>query len=67
LRDNGSVERGWLGVQIQDLDEDLAKSLHMNGTEGALVVEVVGEPGLERSAGDVVTRFNDRATDGRAP
>ena len=40
LRENGTVERGWLGVQIQDLDEDLAKSLKMNGTEGALVVDV---------------------------
>jgi len=66
LRENGSVERGWLGVQIQDIDDDLAKSLHMNGTEGALVVEVVGDSpaahgGLQ--AGDVVTRFNDHAID----
>jgi serine protease Do len=66
LRDNGSVERGWLGVQIQDIDEDLAKSLHMNGTEGALVVEVVGDSPASKGglqAGDVVTRFNDRAID----
>ena len=27
LQENGSVERGWLGVQIQDLDEELAQSL----------------------------------------
>src|SRR6188768_770508 len=66
LRENGSVERGWLGVQIQDIDEDLAKSLHMNGTDGALVVEVVGDSPAARGglqAGDVVTRFNDRAID----
>ena len=66
LRDNGTVERGWLGVQIQDIDEDLAKSLHMNGTEGALVVEVVGDSPAAKGglqAGDVVTRFNDRAID----
>jgi serine protease Do len=66
LRENGSVERGWLGVQIQDIDEDLAKSLHMNGTEGALVVEVVGDSPAARGglqAGDVITRFNDRAID----
>jgi serine protease Do len=41
LRENGSVERGWLGVQIQDLDEDLSKSIHMTSTEGALIVAVV--------------------------
>src|SRR5262245_15837043 len=66
LRDNGTVERGWLGVQIQDIDDDLAKSLHMNGTEGALVVEVVGDSPAAKGglqAGDVVTRFNDRAID----
>ena len=66
LRDNGTVERGWLGVQIQDIDEDLAKSLHMNGTEGALVVEVVGDSPAAKGGlqpGDVVTRFNDRAID----
>src|SRR5688572_13347519 len=66
LRENGSVERGWLGVQIQDIDEDLAKSLRMNGTEGALVVEVVGDSPAAKGglqAGDVVTRFNDRPID----
>jgi serine protease Do len=66
LRDNGSVERGWLGVQIQDIDEDLAKSLKMSGTEGALVVEVVGDSPAAKGglqAGDVVTRFNDREVD----
>ena len=66
LRETGSVERGWLGVQIQDIDEDLAKSLHMNGTDGALVVEVVGDSPAARGglqAGDVVTRFNDHAID----
>jgi serine protease Do len=66
LRENGSVERGWLGVQIQDLDEDIAKSLGMSGTEGALVVEVVGDSPASRGglqAGDVVTRFNDLDVD----
>jgi serine protease Do len=66
LRQNGSVERGWLGVQIQDLDDDLAKSLKMNGTNGALVVDVVGDSPAARGGmqpGDVVTRFNDHAVD----
>ena len=66
LRENGSVERGWLGVQIQDLDEELAKSLRMSGTDGALVTEVVGDGPAARGgvqAGDVITRFNDREID----
>ena len=66
LRENGTVERGWLGVQIQDLDEDLAESLHLSGTDGALVTEVVGDGPAARGgvqAGDVITRFNDREID----
>jgi serine protease Do len=66
LRENGTVERGWLGVQIQDLDEELAKSLRLNGTEGALVTEVVvdgpaAKGGLQ--AGDVITRFDGKDID----
>jgi serine protease Do len=61
LRENGTVERGWLGVQIQGLDEDIAKSLGLENARGALVAEVVedspaAEAGIQ--AGDVVTRFN---------
>ena len=64
LRENGTVERGWLGVQIQDLDDDLAKSLHTSGTDGALIVDVVDDGPAQHGglqAGDVVTKFNDRA------
>jgi serine protease Do len=66
LRENGSVERGWLGVQIEDLDEDLAASLGLSDTKGALVNEVVGEGPASRGGiedGDVITRFNDREID----
>ena len=66
LKENGSVERGWLGVQIQDLDEELAQSLRLNGTSGALVSDIVDDGPAERGgvqAGDVITRFNDQAID----
>jgi serine protease Do len=66
LRENGSVERGYLGVQIQDLDEEIAQSLGLNGTDGALVADVVdGGPAARGGvqAGDVITRFNDREVD----
>jgi serine protease Do len=66
LRENGSVERGWLGVQIQNLDDELAKSLRLDDTDGALVTEVVSDGpaahgGLQ--AGDVITRFNGQDID----
>ena len=60
LRDDGRVDRGYLGVRLQPVDEDLADALGMpeEATDGALVAEVTdGSPadtaGLR--PGDVVT------------
>lgn len=66
LREDGTVERGWLGVTIQSLDEDLARSLGLANARGALVANVVGdspaaEGGIE--TGDVITRFNGEDID----
>jgi serine protease Do len=66
LRDNGSVQRGWLGVQIQDLDEELATSVGLKSGKGALVADVMKDSpaahaGLQ--SGDVITRFNDHEID----
>ncbi len=43
LRDDGRVERGWLGVQIQPVTEEIAASLDLETTHGAIVAVV--EPG----------------------
>jgi serine protease Do len=37
LRDKGKVTRGWLGIQIQSVDEDMAKSLKMKEAKGAII------------------------------
>jgi serine protease Do len=66
LRDNGSVQRGWLGVQIQDLDDELATSVGVKTAKGALVADVVKDSPAARAgvqAGDVITRFNDHEID----
>jgi serine protease Do len=66
IRENGSVERGWLGVQIQDLDEELAASLGLEHTKGALVADVVGDGPAQHGgvlAGDVITKFNGHEID----
>jgi serine protease Do len=39
LRDKGSVTRGWIGVQIQPVTKDIADSLGLKNTDGALVAE----------------------------
>jgi serine protease Do len=60
---HGKVERGWLGVSIQDLTPDLAKSVHVETTKGALVADVVkGGPaekgGLKKN--DVVIAYSGK-------
>lgn len=61
LKDSGHVERGWLGVYIQDVDRALAESLGLDKPQGALIAQIEpGSPadkaGLE--AGDVVVAFS---------
>jgi serine protease Do len=50
LRSGGSVSRGWLGVKIQNVDEDTAASLGLGEAKGALVSEVT-LPGPAADAG----------------
>lgn len=57
----GSVQRGWLGVQIQPVTKDIAESLGMKSTHGALVAEPqdnspASSVGLK--SGDVITAVN---------
>jgi serine protease Do len=40
LRDNGKVTRGWLGVQIQPVTDDIAESMGLTAGKGALVSDV---------------------------
>ena len=59
----GSVTRGWLGVAVQKVTPDLAKSFNLENEEGALIADVYpGSPadkaGLKR--GDIVSLYNDK-------
>ena len=60
LRDFGETRRGWLGVRIQDIDEDLAEGLGLETVAGALVTDVPEGPALEAGieAGDGITSFD---------
>jgi serine protease Do len=62
LRDNGTVDRGWLGVQIQDVDEDLADGLGLDSQRGALVSDVIEDSPADKAGvevGDVILSFDD--------
>jgi serine protease Do len=61
LRNNGKVTRGWLGVQIQPVTEDVAESLHLTPEKGALVADVTeNSPALEAGikTGDTILKVN---------
>jgi serine protease Do len=59
----GETRRGWLGVRVQSLSDDLADSMGIDKARGALVADVTeGSPGKAAGieAGDVITEFNGR-------
>ena len=61
LLDSGRVTRGWIGVSIQALDDDIARSLGLDEARGALVASVVpdgpaAQAGIQQ--GDVILNFN---------
>ena len=63
LRKFGKTQRGWLGVRIQELTPEIAKSLGLKNEEGVLISMVnPGEPaekgGLK--SGDVILEFNGK-------
>ncbi len=63
LVNNGSVERGFLGVNIQDLTPELAKEFKLEQSKGALVAEVTPGSPAEKAgvkSGDLITAFNGK-------
>lgn len=64
LREEGQVQRGWLGVNVQDVTRELAESFHMQRPEGALVRGVMKDSPAARAGiqvGDVILNFNQTA------
>jgi serine protease Do len=61
LKDDGKIVRGWLGVRIQEVTEDIAESLGLDKAEGALVTEVTKGSPAEKAGlviGDTVLDLN---------
>ena len=63
LMDDGRVERGWLGVNIQQIDPDIASSLGLAHVGGALVAKVepkspAQEAGIKNR--DVIVEFGGK-------
>ena len=66
LKTNGRVERGLLGVQIQPVTEELAKSMSLDSEKGALVAQVTPDsPALAAGiqSGDVIKSVDGKDVD----
>lgn len=66
LKEFGETRRGWLGVRIQTVTEDLAEGLGLDDTKGALVAGIQdGGPavGSGIEAGDVIISFDGQPVD----
>ena len=64
---HGRVVRGWLGVNLQEVDHQAAEEFGLSEPTGALVTNVLeGNPAFEAGIqeGDIIVAFNERAVDG---
>ena len=63
LQNQGHVTRGWLGVNIQEVTPELAKSFGLKDNKGALVSQVVPNSPAEKAGieqGDVILQFDGK-------
>ena len=62
LKQYGRTKRGWLGVLIQEITQEIADSLGMKSAKGALVSSATEGGPAEKAGvktGDVILKFND--------
>ena len=63
LKESGQVARGYLGVQIQEVTSDLAKSFGLKKPRGALVGEAYPDTAAANAgikAGDIILEFDGK-------
>ncbi|WP_285293934.1 Do family serine endopeptidase [Aureimonas altamirensis] len=66
LRQNGSVQRGWLGVQIAPVTQDIADAVGLSEDKGAIVTLPDNETPASKAGirtGDVITAVNGQTVD----
>lgn len=66
LQQFGQTRRGWLGVRIQTVTDEIAESIGLDGTRGALVSSVTDKGPAEAGgikAGDVILSFDSKPVD----
>ena len=69
INSKGRVTRGWLGVSIQPLTAELAKSFNAKDTKGVLISDVIGESPAAKAGlkpGDILLEFDGRKVEAPA-
>jgi serine protease Do len=64
LKTKGKVTRGWLGISVQDISEDIAKNLNHKNKKGALVSDVFKDDPADRAGikvGDIIVEINGKS------
>jgi len=63
IKQTGKVERGFLGVQVQEVTAELARSFNMEKPTGALVAQAYPDTPAEKAgieSGDIILKFDGR-------
>ncbi len=66
LKSQGKIQRGWLGVEIQEVSPDIAKGLGLDKAKGALVASVMDNSPAAKAGihqGDLITAVNGKPID----
>jgi serine protease Do len=64
LKTKGKVTRGWLGISVQDISEDIAKNMNHKNKNGALVSDVFKDDPADKAGikvGDIIVEINGKS------
>jgi serine protease Do len=66
LRDDGKIDRGWLGVQIKPMSDEIAMVLGYDSPTGAMVEQVIADSPAARAGllkGDIILSFDGKTVE----
>lgn len=66
LKAHGQVNRGWIGIKMQPMTEDMVKSLGLTSDKGVIITEVTPQGSAEKAgikAGDIILSFDNHDID----